>query len=100
MRLSLDFQYSQKFLNKQDLVRLLDEAKAASESLQAKTGKGNDFLGWMDLPTRMKAQTSRINELATKIRSNSEVLIVVGIGGSYLGAKSGIHFLKHHFYNF
>ena len=99
MRLSLDFQYSQKFLNEQDLVRLKDEAKAASASLQAKTGKGNDFLGWMDLPTRMKAQTSRINELATKIRSNSEVLIVVGIGGSYLGAKSGIHFLKHHFYN-
>jgi glucose-6-phosphate isomerase len=99
MRLSLDFKYSQKFIDEKTLVRLKNEAIEASKSLQAKTGKGNDFLGWMDLPSRMKAQTERIQSLANSIRSNSEVLIVIGIGGSYLGAKSGIHFLKHHFYN-
>ncbi|MDG1296522.1 MAG: glucose-6-phosphate isomerase [Saprospiraceae bacterium] len=99
MRLSLDFKYSQKFIDEKTLVRLKNEAIEASKSLQAKTGKGNDFLGWMDLPSRMKAQTERIQSLANSIRLNSEVLIVIGIGGSYLGAKSGIHFLKHHFYN-
>ena len=72
----------------------------AKELLVSKTGPGNDFLGWIDLPVDYdKEEFARINKAAAKIQSDSEVLLVIGIGGSYLGARAAIEFLRHGFYN-
>ena len=68
--------------------------------LVSRTGEGNDFLGWIDLPTDYdKEEFARIKKAAEKIQSDSEVLLVIGIGGSYLGARAAIEFLRHGFYN-
>lgn len=72
----------------------------ARELLVSKTGAGNDFLGWIDLPVDYdKEEFDRIKKAAAKIQSDSEVLLVIGIGGSYLGARAAIEFLRHSFYN-
>lgn len=72
----------------------------AKEQLVAKTGAGNDFLGWIDLPVDYdKQEFARIKEAAKKIQSDSEVLLVIGIGGSYLGARAVIEATRHSFYN-
>ena len=72
----------------------------AKELLVSKTGPGNDFLGWIDLPDDYdKEEFARIKKAAAKIQSDSEVLLVIGIGGSYLGARAAIEFLRHGFYN-
>ena len=63
-------------------------------------GAGNDFLGWIDLPVNYdKEEFARIKKAAEKIQGDSEVLLVIGIGGSYLGARAAIEFLRHSFYN-
>ena len=68
--------------------------------LHNKTGAGNDFLGWVDLPLNYdKEEFARIKAAAQKIKSDSEVLIVIGIGGSYLRGKAAIDMLSHSFYN-
>lgn len=72
----------------------------AKEQLVAKTGAGNDFLGWIDLPVDYdKEEFARIQAAAKKIQGDSEVLLVIGIGGSYLGARAAIESLRHSFYN-
>ncbi len=72
----------------------------AKELLVSKTGAGSDFLGWLDLPVNYdKEEFDRIKKAAAKIQSDSEVLVVIGIGGSYLGARAAIEFLRHSFYN-
>ncbi len=72
----------------------------AKEQLVAKTGAGNDFLGWIDLPVNYdKEEFSRIKEAAKKIQEDSDVLLVIGIGGSYLGARAVIEACRHSFYN-
>ncbi len=72
----------------------------AKELLVSKTGPGNDFLGWIDLPVDYdKEEFARIKKAAAKIQSDSEILLVIGIGGSYLGARAAIEFLRHGFYN-
>lgn len=76
------------------------EVSAAHKSLREGTGAGSDYLGWIDLPVNYdKEEFARIKAAATKIQSDSEVLVVIGIGGSYLGAKAAIDFLNHSFYN-
>ena len=76
--------------------RVLD----AKEVLVSRTGAGNDFLGWLDLPINYdKEEFARIKKAAAKIQSDSEILIVIGIGGSYLGARAAIEALRHSFYN-
>ncbi|MDD6035071.1 MAG: glucose-6-phosphate isomerase [Lachnospiraceae bacterium] len=73
---------------------------AAKKCLLEKSGAGNDFLGWIDLPVNYdKEEFARIKKAAQKICSDSEVLVVIGIGGSYLGARAAIEFLRHGFYN-
>ena len=68
--------------------------------LVAKSGAGNDFLGWIDLPVDYdKEEFARIQKAAEKIQNDSDVLLVIGIGGSYLGARAAIEFLSHSFYN-
>ena len=75
-------------------------AADAKEVLVNKTCAGNDFLGWIDLPVNYdKEEFARIKAAAKKIQSDSEVLLVIGIGGSYLGARAAIEFLQHNFYN-
>ena len=72
----------------------------AKEELVNKTGAGNDFLGWIDLPVNYdKEEFARIKKSAEKIKSDSDVLLVIGIGGSYLGARAAIEFLGHNFFN-
>jgi glucose-6-phosphate isomerase len=72
----------------------------AKEELVSRTGAGSDFLGWIDLPVDYdKEEFARIKKAAEKIKSDSEVLLVIGIGGSYLGARAAIEFLRHGFYN-
>lgn len=70
------------------------------KQLLDRNGAGNDFLGWLDLPVDYdKEEFTRIKKAAEKIQGDSEVLIVIGIGGSYLGARAAIEFLRHGFYN-
>ncbi|MBS5951356.1 MAG: glucose-6-phosphate isomerase [Clostridium sp.] len=74
--------------------------KGAHETLTNKTGAGNDFLGWLDLPVNYdKEEFDRIKKAAEKIKGNSEALIVIGIGGSYLGPRAAIEMLNSNFYN-
>ena len=74
--------------------------KSVHENLHNKTGAGNDFLGWIDLPLNYdKDEFARIKKSAEKIKSDSDVLIVIGIGGSYLGARAAIEMLTNNFHN-
>ena len=87
--LTLDLSKTAPFLKENELDYMEDLVKAAHEKIHNKTGAGNDFLGWVDLPINYdKAEFERIKAAAKKIQSDSEVLIVIGIGGSYLGARS------------
>ena len=99
MRLGINIDNCQSFVRSSELKLMAERTETAAQQLLQKTGAGNDFLGWLDLPERMLQECDRIKTLAQKVRDHSEVLVVVGIGGSYLGAKSALHFLKHHFYN-
>ena len=76
------------------------EITAAHEKLHNGTGAGNAFLGWVDLPVNYdKEEFARIKAAAEKIKKDSEILIVIGIGGSYLGARAAIEFVKSQKYN-
>ncbi|MBO7453652.1 MAG: glucose-6-phosphate isomerase, partial [Clostridiales bacterium] len=76
------------------------QVKTAHDMLHKKNGPGNDFLGWLDLPTNYdKEEFARIKKAAAKIRKDSDVLVVIGIGGSYLGARAAIELLNHSFAN-
>lgn len=96
------FDYSKAigFFTEDDVKAIYPEVEAAKKTLVEKTGEGNDFLGWIDLPVDYdKEEFDRIKKAAAKIQSDSEVLVVIGIGGSYLGARAAIDFLRHDFYN-
>ena len=86
------------FLDKKDFESILFEVVEATDLLNSREGKGSDFLGQEDLPvTYDKEEFSEIKKAAEKIRSNSDILIVIGIGGSYLGSKAAIEMLGNHF---
>ncbi len=89
-----------KFVNDNEVAQIRRQAEAAKAELLSREGAGNDFLGWIDLPVAYdKEEFARIKKAAAKIQSDSEVLLVIGIGGSYLGARAAIEFLRHSFYN-
>lgn len=95
-----DYSLAKKFISDEEIGYAKDQAISAKEKLVAKTGAGNDFLGWIDLPVDYdKEEFARIQKAAAKIKSDSDVLLVIGIGGSYLGARAAIEFLRHSFYN-
>ncbi|MDA3730478.1 glucose-6-phosphate isomerase [Niameybacter massiliensis] len=97
-KITLD--YSKTGINKHEVEFFEAQVKLAHEMLHNKTGVGNDFLGWIDLPADYdKAEFERIQQAAEKIKNDSDVLIVIGIGGSYLGARACIEALSHTFYN-
>ncbi len=100
--MALDFsnKYSQSFYKENELKALIPEIEEAHRSLKEKSGLGNDFLGWVDLPFNYdKEEFARIKKAAEKIKSDTDVFIVIGIGGSYLGARAAIEFLKGTYYN-
>ena len=100
MKLNFSYQFAKNFFNEDELKQIKPYVELANEVLTSKTGAGNDFLGWVDLPeTYDKDEFDRIKKAAEKIKNDSEVLVVIGIGGSYLGAKAAIEFLSHSFYN-
>ena len=100
MTLKLNSKYLDGFLGKDELTGIKPQVEAAVELLHSKKGLGNDFLGWLDLPTNYdKDEFARIKAAAAKIKANSDILIVIGIGGSYLGARACIELLKSPFYN-
>ena len=99
-KLNLSYQFAKNFFNEDELVQIKPYAELANEVLTKKTGAGNDFLGWVSLPQEYdREEFERIKKAAEKIKNDSEILIVIGIGGSYLGAKAAIEFLSHSFYN-
>lgn len=99
-RLVLDHTYVQGFVQAQELANLAPEVKLAHERLHQGTGAGSDFLGWIDLPVNYdREEFARIKDAAARIQEDSEVFVVIGIGGSYLGARAVIEALGHSFYN-
>ncbi len=103
MKKAIEFDYKKAldFFTEEEIENIKGQLKVAHNMLHDKSGAGNDFLGWMDLPRDYdKEEFARIKKAAEKIRSNSDVLIVIGIGGSYLGAKAAIDFLTGPFYNY
>ncbi len=102
MAKNLSFQYERAldFFRGEELDNLKEQIKVVHNALHDKTGAGDDFLGWVDLPVNYdKEEFARIKKAAEKIRKDSDVLVVIGIGGSYLGAKAAIDFLNGPFYN-
>lgn len=99
-KVTFDYGKTAGFISEEEvsyMSRLVEDAKT---QLVSKSGAGNDFLGWLDLPVDYdKEEFARIQKAAEKIQSDSEVLVVIGIGGSYLGARAAIEFLRHGFYN-
>ncbi len=98
--ISFDYKPALEFVEQREVDRIGQQADAARAELVSREGLGNDFLGWIDLPVDYdKAEFERIKKAADKIRSDSEVLVVIGIGGSYLGARAAIEFLTPSFSN-
>ena len=99
-KVTFDYSRAASFIGENEVESMKKLALDAKEVLVKRTGAGNDFLGWIDLPVNYdKEEFARIKQAAAKIQSDSEVLVVIGIGGSYLGARAAIEFLRHSFYN-
>ena len=99
-KVTFDYSKAGCFIADHEVEAMKPLAEAAAKTLTEKTGAGNDFLGWIDLPVDYdKEEFARIKAAAKKIQEDSEVLLVIGIGGSYLGARAAIEFLRHGFYN-
>lgn len=95
-----DYSKSSGFIAEQEVEQMKASVLCAKETLLNKSGAGNDFLGWIDLPINYdQEEFKRIKQASEKIKSDSDVLLVIGIGGSYLGARAAIEFLRHSFYN-
>lgn len=100
MALTVNDKYLKGFVNADEYKGMAPIVKAAHETLESKTGLGSDFLGWVTLPTDYdKSEFDRIKKAAEKIKKDSEVLLVIGIGGSYLGARAAIEALRGNLYN-
>lgn len=97
---SFDYRKALPFVSQHEVDYMADAVKLAHDQLHGGTGAGADFLGWIDLPVNYdKEEFARIQAAASRIRDNSDVLVVIGIGGSYLGARAAIEMLSHSFYN-
>lgn len=100
MALIFNSSFAESFVSKTELMNMETKAVEAMNTLMNKTGEGNDFLGWVDLPTEYdKEEFGRIQKAAEYIKKNADVLIVIGIGGSYLGARAVIEAIKSQNYN-
>ena len=100
MALKLNLNYAGNLACEEKLLSMKQEVEAAHEMLHQGTGAGSDYLGWIDLPVIYdKEEFAQIKECAEKIKKDSEALVVLGIGGSYLGARAVIEFIKSNNYN-
>ena len=100
MSVSFNTKHLTPFISEDEFAAIYPQVAAAHERLEAKTGPGNDFLGWMYLPRDYdKEEFGRIQDAARKIRSDSDVLVVAGIGGSYLGARAVVEAVKGVYHN-
>ncbi len=99
-KVTFDYSKTGSFIKAHEMESMKAITESAKELLLSRKGAGNDYLGWIDLPVDYdKDEFDRIKKAAAKIQSDSEVLLVIGIGGSYLGARAAIEFLRHNFYN-
>ncbi len=99
-KVTFDYGKAAPFISEHEVESMKKLVMDARELLLSREGAGNDFLGWIDLPEAYdKEEFARIKKAAEKIQKDSEVLLVIGIGGSYLGARAAIEFLRHSFYN-
>jgi len=99
-KVTFDYENAKVFIQDHEMESMKKITENAKDELVGKEGAGNDFVGWVDLPVDYdKSEFDRIQKAAEKIKSDSDVLVVVGIGGSYLGARAAIEFLRHNFYN-
>lgn len=100
MSLKISNEFAKAFISDEEIKQLTDSAVTALDTVTSKKGEGSDFLGWYDLPEAYdKQEFERIKKAAKKIQSNSDILVVIGIGGSYLGARAAIEFIKSPLYN-
>ncbi len=99
-KVTYDYSKALPFIKEDEVKNIIGQTNAARELLMSGKGAGSDFLGWVDLPVNYdKEEFARIKAAAERIRKDSDVLLVIGIGGSYLGARAAIEFLRHSFYN-
>ncbi|MBO5094052.1 MAG: glucose-6-phosphate isomerase [Lachnospiraceae bacterium] len=99
-KVTFDYAKAAPFVSDNEVELMKKLTLDAKELLLSREGAGNDFLGWIDLPENYdKEEFARIKKAAEKIQQDSDVLLVIGIGGSYLGARAAIEFLRHSFYN-
>ncbi|MCR5023916.1 MAG: glucose-6-phosphate isomerase [Lachnospiraceae bacterium] len=99
-KVTFDYSKAASFINEEEVQNIASQTEAAKDLLLSGKGAGSDFLGWVNLPVDYdKEEFDRIKKAAAKIQKDSEVLLVIGIGGSYLGARAAINFLRHNFYN-
>ena len=99
-KVTFDYSKAAQFVSEHEVEYMKKLTLDAKEVLLGRNGAGNDFLGWIDLPVDYdKEEFARIKEAAKKIQGDSDVLLVIGIGGSYLGARAAVEFLRHSFYN-
>lgn len=99
-KLTFDHTNAARFVQPHEIENIAVPTEAAAKLLESRNGPGNDFLGWLDLPKKYdRDEFRRIEKAAKKIQQQSDVLVVIGIGGSYLGAKAAIEALSHSFYN-
>ncbi|MBR2680399.1 MAG: glucose-6-phosphate isomerase, partial [Exiguobacterium sp.] len=95
-----DYSNALSFVGKHEIDQMQETVKTLHSVIHERSGAGSDFLGWVDLPTEYdQDEFTRIKAAAERIRENSDVLVVVGIGGSYLGARAAIEMLQHSFFN-
>ena len=100
MSVKLNDKYLSGFVSEHEYSNIQSAVSAAHRQLVERSGAGSDFLGWVDLPENYdKEEFARIKVAAEKIKKNCDVLVVIGIGGSYLGARAAIEFLKSSNYN-
>ncbi len=98
--IGFDYTNASKFVREHEVASMAVQVQNADARLKSRKGEGNDFLGWIDLPVAYdREEFARIKKAAAKIQGDSDVLLVAGIGGSYLGARAAIEFLRHEFYN-
>lgn len=99
-KLQFDYSKALSFLSQHEVDYLSAQVELAHNQLHNKTGAGSDYLGWVDLPEKYdREEFARIQAAAKQIQSDSEALVVIGIGGSYLGARAALEMLSHSFYN-
>lgn len=99
-KVQFDYSRATAFVQQHEIEYLREPVRLAHEQLHKGTGAGSDYLGWIDLPTQYdKEEFARIKESAKRIQADSDALVVIGIGGSYLGARAAIEMLSHSFYN-